>query len=133
MATNAVETPRRFKSETGRGQSLVGDWMRLMPQTIAPNRSIASARALLLEYGISDLPVMSKCSLVGIVTDQDLQGDRALKPGHRNLRNRIETSPDEVPISAVMKTQVVTLSALGSPRAGGGNDAPRTCDSFAGS
>jgi CBS domain-containing protein len=82
--------------------------MRLMPQTIAPTESLAHARALLLEYGVSDLPVMSKGSLVGIVADRDLDG--ASTPAHKTLRRRIESSPDQVPISAVMKTHVVTVA-----------------------
>ena len=83
--------------------------MRLMPHTIAPTKSVAHARALLLEYSVSDLPVMLKGSLVGIVADRDLRGDGAFTPAYKTLRKRIETSPDQVPISAVMKTHVVTV------------------------
>jgi CBS domain-containing protein len=102
----------KLSSKTGMGsrKSLVGDWMRFMPQTIAPTKSVAHARALLLEHGVSDLPVMSKGSLVGIIADRDLQGDGALTPAHKILRKRIETSPDQVPISVVMKTHVVTVA-----------------------
>jgi CBS domain-containing protein len=109
MASNVVGKLCRSKTETGSKQASVGDWMKFMSETIGPNKSVAHARALLLEHGISDLPVMSKGRLVGIVTDRDLQGG-ALTPAHMSLRKRIESSPDQVRISAVMKAHVLTLA-----------------------
>jgi CBS domain-containing protein len=109
MANNLIGKLCYPTTETGSKRSLVEDWMQFIPPTVESTKSVAQARALLLEHGISHLPVISKGRLVGIVTERALQGGRLTRV-HRSLRKRIESSPDRIPVDAVMKTHVVTVA-----------------------
>jgi len=84
---------------------LVGRAMKFMPWTVQPSDSVAHARALLDEYRINHLPVLSKGKLVGIVRTRDLQASKrsAQAPA---LKRALETRPDRVRVASVMTTKV---------------------------
>jgi CBS domain-containing protein len=88
---------------------LVERRMRFMPCTVDPDDSVAHARALLDEHGISQLPVVSNGRLIGIVSRHDLKTGRfsATRPA---LREALEMHPDRVPVDAVMTTEVYTAT-----------------------
>jgi CBS domain-containing protein len=66
--------PKRFarKDEAKRRALTAGEAMSAPPVVIEPWRSASSAAALMLERGVSRLPVVDGSSLVGIVTGTDL-------------------------------------------------------------
>jgi IMP dehydrogenase len=85
LAKQAEEVDRVKRSESG---------MIVDPITIAPDRSIADAQALMARFRISGVPVTKNGKLVGILTNRDL---------------RFETRYD-LPISEVMtKENLVTV------------------------
>ena len=88
---------------------LVERRMRFMPCTVDPDDSVAHARALLDEHGISQLPVVSNGRLIGIVSRHDLKTSKfsATRPA---MREALEMHPDRVPVDAVMTTEVYTAT-----------------------
>jgi IMP dehydrogenase len=49
------------------------NWIIDNPVTVGPNQSIGDVRALVLQNGISGLPVIDDGVLVGIITSRDLR------------------------------------------------------------
>jgi len=62
---------RRARAST-RPYFEVGRWMTPAPYTIAPDRTLADAHALMRAHRIKHLPVVQDGKLVGIVTQRDL-------------------------------------------------------------
>jgi CBS domain-containing protein len=87
---------------------LVERRMRFMRCTVEPSDSVAHARALLDEYRINHLPVLSKGRLVGIVSSHDLRA-RAFSGRYPRLAKALETYPDRVRVNSVMTTEVRTV------------------------
>ncbi len=97
-----------------RQQPLVCErWMALEVQTVKPRDSVAHARALLEERRINQLPVVKDGKLVGIVTDRDLRDAVNTVTTSAKLAGMAEQapeSPDQIPVEAVMTSNVMTLS-----------------------
>jgi len=79
--------------------------MKFMPWTVQPSDSVAHARALLDEYQINHLPVLSKGKLVGMISTRDLQPSRR-SPKAPALKRALETRPDCVRVASLMTTKV---------------------------
>jgi len=67
------------------------DAMTSPPLTITPTRGVAEAAAIMLDEGISRLPVVDHGRLVGIVTRHDLV--RAFARSDREIQQEIEADP----------------------------------------
>jgi acetoin utilization protein AcuB len=64
-------------------QEMVSGWMTDRPVTIAPDRPIIEAYALMTEHEIRHIPVLEAGRLVGIVSDRDLHRATPLKNARR--------------------------------------------------
>src|SRR5579862_8225452 len=95
--------------------TLVERRMTFTPGTVAPSDSVAHARALLDEYGISHLPVLDHGRLIGMLTARDLGG----RPGarlSRKIARALLWSPQGVAVRKVMRTGVYTVKPSDSLR-----------------
>jgi acetoin utilization protein AcuB len=87
-------------------------WMTDDPVTLAPDRPVIEAYALMIGHGVRHLPVMKAGNLVGMISDRDLQRatrlDRARKPG--DIAHLFST-----PVSDIMtRERFVTIDPLTS-------------------
>ncbi len=107
---NGSEEPLNFRNQ----QPLICEgWMELEVQTVKPRDSVAHARALLEERRINQLPVVKNGKLVGIVTDRDLRNAENTVTTSARLAGMAEQAPktpDQIPVEAVMTSNVMTLS-----------------------
>jgi acetoin utilization protein AcuB len=87
----------------------VGRRMHFMPPTVEPSDSVAHARALLEEFGIKHLPVVSEGQLVGIISSRDLRVSRY--PRRRAaFEKALELHPERITVREVMITRVDTAT-----------------------
>jgi acetoin utilization protein AcuB len=90
--------------------------MKLAVHTVKPQDTVAHARAILEEHRINQLPVVVNRKLVGIATDRDLRdapaavGVAAQSAGAA----RNPPAPEQIPVEAVMTTNVLTLTPADS-------------------
>jgi len=89
---------------------MVGGWMTDNPVTIAPDRPVIQAYALMAERDIRHLPVVADGKLVGILSDRDLH--RAISEGGAKAVGEIEYQ-FTTPVSALMtKDGIVTAEPM---------------------
>ena len=91
---------------------LIERWMKFAVHTVKPLDSVAHARALLEEHRINQLPVVVNGRVVGIVTDRDLRdAPRAVQIASAEAEDKdtAPTTPEQIPVEAVMTTNVLTL------------------------
>jgi acetoin utilization protein AcuB len=91
---------------------LIERLMKFEVHTVKPLDTVAHARALLEEHRINQLPVVVNGRLVGIVTDRDLRdAPRAVQIASAEAgdKDTAPTTPEEIPVEAVMTTNVLTL------------------------
>ena len=89
---------------------LIERWMKFEVRTVKPLDTVAHARALLEEHRINQLPVVVNGRLVGIVTDRDLRdAPRAVQIASAEAGDTAPTTPEQIPVEAVMTTNVLTL------------------------
>lgn len=86
--------------------------MKTPVHTVRPHDSVAHARAILEEHRINQLPVIVNRRLVGIVTDRDLRDASAAVQSAAATPERLAmpTTPEKIPVDAVMTTNVLTLA-----------------------
>jgi CBS domain-containing protein len=88
-------------------------WMTLEVQTVKPRDSVARARSVLEECRINQLPVVKDGKLAGIVTDRDLRdavNTVATSAKLAGMAEEAPEAPDQIPVEAVMTSNVMTLS-----------------------
>jgi acetoin utilization protein AcuB len=88
-------------------------WMSFNVQTVKPLDSVAHARALIEEHRFNQLLVMAGHKLLGIVTDRDLRDAMNTVTTSATLAGSGEQAPetpDQIPVEAVMTSNVITLS-----------------------
>lgn len=92
----------------------IQNWMKFPVHTVMPKDSVAHARALLADYRINQLLVVSEEKLVGIVTDRDLRDAPetfaiALQPIGTDAP-AVLPDPAEIHVENVMTANLVTLT-----------------------
>ena len=84
--------------------------------TVAPSASLRDAASLLVEHGISGVPVVDAGRLVGVISESDLivkeRGPR--EPARRRLRPRGDVKLHARTVREAMTTPAVTVSAWSS-------------------
>jgi acetoin utilization protein AcuB len=90
--------------------------MKTAVHTVKPHDSVAHARAILEEHRFNQLPVVVNRKLVGIVTDRDLRdAPAAVEVAAQSAgAARNAPAPGEIPVEAVMTTNVLTLAPADS-------------------
>ena len=87
---------------------LVHDVMTTNPAIIAPNASVGQALEVMRTADVRHLPVASRHTLMGMISDRDL-GDTMQRVYAAQLEGRGATEALTVPISKIMQSDVVTV------------------------
>ena len=88
-------------SSTARTGPTVGQYMTPAPHTISPRRSLAAARARMVETSVRHLPVIDGGRIVGLISERDLLMVESL-PG---------VNPTAVHVDEAMVEEPFTTSA----------------------
>lgn len=102
-------------NESGRVRQYpeINQYMTAGPHTIGPGNSLATARKVMLDYGVRHLPVLDGGRIVGLLSERDLLLVESL-PGVNPTDVRVEDamvqSPFLVPRHAPLAEVVATMA-----------------------